>query len=71
MITLTFRPALFTRRRNEAPTRRRTVPNAAGESSDAARDRRAFVQEMIGRNPDAFASEMDVQCMLHLYPGRF
>lgn len=34
-------------------------------------ERRAFVQEMLDRNPDAFASDYDVQSMLQHFPGHF
>ncbi len=48
---------------------RRARPREMPRGADRAR--RAFVDEMLSRNPDAFASEYDVQCMLHMYPGRF
>ncbi len=35
------------------------------------RDRRAFVDEMLMRNPSAFSSEQDVANMMHHFPGRF
>jgi hypothetical protein len=38
---------------------------------DDSRDRRDFVLEMMDGCPHAFASELDVQCMMHLYPGRY
>lgn len=33
--------------------------------------RRAFLQEIIWSNPDAFRSELDVQAMLGEFPGSF
>ena len=44
---------------------------AAPESPEKARDRRAFVLEMLSRNPGAFSSELDVQSMMQHYPGSF
>ncbi|KPQ17151.1 MAG: hypothetical protein HLUCCO18_05940 [Rhodobacteraceae bacterium HLUCCO18] len=35
------------------------------------RDRRDFMLTMMEDHPHAFTSEADVQCMMHLYPGRF
>lgn len=49
---------------------RRADPVAEGAQDDA-RARRDFVNEMVGRNPDAFSSELDIQHMMHLFPGRF
>ena len=34
-------------------------------------ERRAFVQEMLDRNPDAFSSEYDVQSMMQHFPSHF
>ncbi|MFT7106768.1 MAG: hypothetical protein ACJAVT_001289 [Yoonia sp.] len=34
-------------------------------------ERRAFVQEMIARNPDAFSSDYDVHSMMQHFPGHF
>ena len=39
--------------------------------SDDTRMRRDFMTEMMARNPDAFASELDVQSMMHCFPSRF
>lgn len=50
------------------------VPRAApdpGDSAEAARARRAFIHDTLSARPDAFASELDVQSMMHCYPGRF
>lgn len=41
------------------------------DAPDDARARRAFIQEMLTRNPAAFSSELDVHNMMHMYPGRF
>jgi hypothetical protein len=50
----------------------RTIPRHSSESaSNSTRARRQFVNDMLMRNPDAFASELDVQNMLFLYHGRF
>lgn len=38
---------------------------------DELRAERDFINEMLDNNPDAFSSELDVQCMMHMYPGRF
>jgi hypothetical protein len=48
----------------------RLVPASAGDAA-AARERRAFVQDMSIRNPDAFSSDLDMQAMLLHFPGRF
>lgn len=52
--------------------RRRAVRRAelAGKAEDT-RTRRAFIQEMMDRAPNAFGNELDVQAMMHIYPGRF
>ena len=39
--------------------------------ADDARERRSFVQDMISRNPNAFSSDLDVQAMMHHFPGQF
>jgi|JI6StandDraft_1071083.scaffolds.fasta_scaffold600822_2 hypothetical protein len=38
---------------------------------DDTRVRRAFVCEMLDRNPSAFASEHDVQSMMRMFPEQF
>lgn len=63
-----FAPVL--RRVAALRARRRTNLQSADAAEDA-RHRRAFVQDMLGRNPQAFACEEDVQNMMHMYPGRF
>ena len=47
--------------------RRRETP--VGPEDDC--HRRQFIQDMLTRNPDAFSSELDVQHMMHCFPGRF
>ena len=42
----------------------------AEDPTDTA-ERRAFVIEMLDRNPDAFASEYDVESMLRHFPSHF
>ncbi|PWJ21382.1 hypothetical protein [Jannaschia seohaensis] len=42
----------------------------AAPDADEARARRAFVQEMIARNPDAFSSDLDVHALMQHYPGQ-
>lgn len=32
---------------------------------------RGYINDVIWSNPDAFSSELDVQNMMSLYPGRF
>ncbi|MDU8909709.1 hypothetical protein [Aestuariicoccus sp. MJ-SS9] len=41
------------------------------ETADAVRARRAFVQEMLDRNPNAFSSDLDVKSMMQHYPDSF
>lgn len=40
-------------------------------SPEDARNRRAFVQDMMARNPDTFASDLEVQVMMQHYPAHF
>lgn len=47
--------------------RRATAP----DSPEDARNRRAFLQEMLSRNPEAFSSELDVQGLIQHYSGSF
>lgn len=51
--------------------RRRGRPEAREDRGAESRARCAFVQETLARNPDAFASELDVQMMMQMFPGRF
>lgn len=44
---------------------------ATGEDHIDTSERRAFVQEMLHRNPDAFSSDYDVQSMMQHFPGHF
>ncbi len=44
---------------------------AAMPDPDQSRARRAFVIDRLDNNPDAFASEYDVQAMMALYPRAF
>jgi hypothetical protein len=44
---------------------------AAPERPEDARARRAFVQDMLNRNPGAFSSELDVQFMMQHFPRSF
>lgn len=41
------------------------------DAPETDRDRRDFLLGMMDDHPHAFTSEADVQCMMHLYPGRF
>ena len=50
-------------------TSRLTLAANARDEVEEARDRRAFVQEMLSRNPKAFSSDLDVQAMMQHYPG--
>ena len=47
----------------------RLVP--AEPNAEEARARRAFVHDAMSRNPDTFASDLDVQAMMQHYPGQF
>ncbi|WP_406646061.1 hypothetical protein QEZ52_18740 [Aliisedimentitalea scapharcae] len=44
------------------------VPHRSEHDPEDARHRRAFIQEMMNRNPDAFQSDLDVQSMMQSYP---
>ena len=52
-----------------APSHNRPV--ASNDSQEDSRNRRDFFLEMLNRNPDAFQNELEVQNMMHSYPGRF
>jgi hypothetical protein len=47
------------------------VAEPAKDAPETDRDRRDFLLGMMEDHPHAFTSEADVQCMMHLYPGRF
>lgn len=49
----------------------RRRPIDPSEAAEAARERRAFIQDMMHRNPDAFASDLDVQAMMGHFPSQF
>ncbi len=49
-----------------APHRSKLQP-----SPEELRAERDFINEMIWKNPDAFSGELDVQNMMHMYPGKF
>jgi hypothetical protein len=50
----------------------RTAPaHGTEDAPETDRDRRDFMLTMMEDHPHAFTSEADVQCMMHLYPGRF
>ncbi len=51
--------------------RRRPAPSEAPSEAEDMRARSRFLTEMLDRGPNAISSEADVQCMMHLYPGRF
>ncbi len=44
---------------------------ASDDPQEDSRNRRDFFLEMLNRNPNAFQNELDVQNMMHSYPGRF
>jgi hypothetical protein len=44
---------------------------AGSEDHIDTAERRAFVSEMLDRNPDAFASDFDVQSMMQHFPSHF
>ena len=54
---------------NASAPRGATDTPCSGVETD--RDRRDFFLGLMEDHPDAFSSESDVQCMMHLYPGRF
>ncbi|WP_282021813.1 hypothetical protein [Ruegeria faecimaris] len=43
-------------------------PRPTANDLHAERD---YINDVIWSNPDAFSSELDVQNMMNLYPGRF
>ncbi len=48
------------------PENRESRPTA-----DDLHSERDYINDVIWSNPDAFLSELDVQNMMNLYPGRF
>jgi hypothetical protein len=71
MFAPTARPGLFSPLANLLATRSGRNSSIAADGTDTDRDRRDFVMGMLDRNMAAFASEADVTCMMHCYPGRF
>ena len=53
------------------PTLRGLFARPARDQDEESRERREFILTMMNERSDAFQSEADVQCMLHMYPGRF
>jgi hypothetical protein len=53
------------------PVLRRRMRPADAPDPEESRQRRAFVQDMLFRNPDAFASAGDVQTMMQVFAERF
>jgi hypothetical protein len=49
----------------------RKRPRAPDTSPEAERASREFTHEILERNPDAFARELDVECMMHRLHGWF
>ena len=50
---------------------RQPSPAIPQDDSDATRDRMGFIGERLLENSNAFASDIDVQGMMHLFPDRF
>jgi len=72
MTSLTFASPEFWNWFEILPWRRRKSRSEESKTArDDARARRDFIDDMLTRSPDAFTSELDVQSMMHLYPGRF
>lgn len=65
LLRLPFR--LFTRSGTIAETK----AERAEDSVDDAVARRDFLREVLEQNPNAFQSDLDVQAMMHMFPGRF
>ncbi|UPH71587.1 hypothetical protein LGT41_0001880 [Abyssibius alkaniclasticus] len=70
MTTLT-RPQGFLQKVAGFVARSRPSAQPRAATRDDTVLRREFVAEMMARNPDAFASELDVQSMMHCFPSRF
>lgn len=49
----------------------RASSGAEAPAHGEERLRRELVREVILRRPEAFSSELDVQAMMYMYPGRF
>lgn len=52
-------------------TKPAAVQPLAPEAGDDTRDRMSFIADMMQGNGNAFASDIDVQGMMNLYPDRF
>ncbi len=72
-VTSTNIPALITadapRRLWRALTARLSA--RAVEDPEEARNRRAWIQDLVASNPDMMLNEQDLHCILHMYPGRY
>ena len=47
------------------------APRDPEQVAEDARNRRAFIRDMLDQNLQAFGCEEDVMNMMYLYPGRF
>ena len=75
LTTIAPRPTIFSRifRRMADMSKGIWSGNSRPEMSveEENRARRDFIRESLNRNPDAFASELDVQFMMQAFPERF
>ena len=52
-------------------SRRSSNPSEPGITANDDQAERDFVNETIWSRPDAFSSELDIQNMMSVFPGRF
>ncbi|MBF9029219.1 hypothetical protein HKCCE3408_02315 [Rhodobacterales bacterium HKCCE3408] len=69
MTARSLTPGLFDLLARLRPERRAPAPAPDLAAEDRAR--RDFIDEMVSRNPDAFASHLDVQAMMTCFSWRF
>ena len=66
MMTQSLAPSLLSRVADFL----RPAPQWTPRHEDSSAER-AFIQDTLRNAPGAFSGEVDVQNMMHLYPGRF
>ena len=47
------------------------APSISAQRDEDTRAEHDFSNEIVCGNPDAFSSELDVQCMMHMLPGKW
>ena len=47
------------------------APRISVQRHEGTRAERDFINEIVCGNPDAFSSDLDVQCMMHMLPVKW